>query len=55
MLRFLAAEGIRPGTELRVLRREPFGGAVVVAVEGGECPIGPDLAARMLVVAEDAA
>ena len=55
MLRFLAAEGIRPGTELRVLRREPFGGAVVVAVEGGECPLGPDLAARMLVVAEDAA
>jgi len=50
MLRFLDAEGIRPGAELRVLRREPFGGAIVVDSESGECPIGPDLAARMLVV-----
>jgi len=52
MLRFLADAGIRPGAELRVLRREPFGGAVVVAAGGDECPIGPDLAARMLVVPE---
>lgn len=52
MLRFLDAEGIRPGAGLRVLRREPFGGAVVVAAGGDETPIGPDLAARMLVVPE---
>ncbi|MEZ5157063.1 MAG: metal-dependent transcriptional regulator [Solirubrobacterales bacterium] len=50
MLRFLDTEGIRPGAALRVVRREPFGGAVLVATEGGETPIGPDLAARMLVV-----
>lgn len=49
MLRFLDAAGVRPGATLEVLRREPFGGAVVVASEAGETPIGPDLAARMLV------
>ena len=49
MLRFLDSHRIRPGLTLEVLRREPFGGAVVVACEGGECPLGPDLAARMLV------
>ena len=52
MLSFLDENGIRPGAGLRVLRREPFGGAVVVAAGGGETPIGPDLAARMLVVPE---
>ncbi|KAA0273316.1 MAG: metal-dependent transcriptional regulator [Acidobacteria bacterium] len=50
MLRFLDEAGIRPGAGIRVLRREPFGGAVVVSAARGECPIGPDLAARMLVV-----
>ncbi|MFN8113900.1 MAG: metal-dependent transcriptional regulator [Solirubrobacterales bacterium] len=53
MLRFLDAEGIRPGATLDVLRREPFGGAVVVASEAGETAIGPDLAARMLVAVEE--
>ena len=38
----LAAErGSVPGTELRVLRREPFGGAVVVAVEGASARSAP--------------
>lgn len=55
MLRFLDVAGIRPGAKLRVLRREPFGGAVVVGCGAGETPIGPDLAARMLVVAEEPA
>lgn len=50
MLRFLDTEGIRPGAELLVLRREPFGGAVVVRIGADECPIGPDLASRMLIV-----
>jgi DtxR family transcriptional regulator, Mn-dependent transcriptional regulator len=52
MLRFLDSAGIRPGAELRVLRREPFGGAVVVSSAAGETSIGPDLAARMLVDVE---
>jgi Fe2+ transport system protein FeoA len=49
MLRYLAEHEIRPGVALRVARREPFGGAVIVEVAGDECPIGPDLAVRMLV------
>ena len=49
MLRFLDDCGIRPGAALRLLRREPFGGALVVAVGGREWPIGPELAERMLV------
>jgi DtxR family Mn-dependent transcriptional regulator len=49
MLRFLDECGIRPGAELRLLRREPFGGAFVVESGGSEWPIGPELAARMLV------
>jgi DtxR family Mn-dependent transcriptional regulator len=53
MLRFLDGAGVRPGAILEVLRREPFGGAVVVVSEAGETAIGPDLAARMLVAEED--
>ena len=49
MLRFLDEQSIRPGASLRVLRREPFGGALVVDAGEGECAIGPDLAERMLI------
>ena len=49
MLRFLDAAGVRPGATLAVLRREPFGGAIVIGSDAGETAIGPDLAARMLV------
>jgi DtxR family Mn-dependent transcriptional regulator len=49
MLRFLDSHGIRPGVELRILRSEPFGGAQVVGIGGAECPIGPELAVRMLI------
>lgn len=49
MLRFLDDRGIRPGAALDVLRREPFGGAVVIRCDDGECSLGPELAARMLV------
>jgi DtxR family Mn-dependent transcriptional regulator len=49
MLRFLDERGIRPGAALVVVRREPFGGAVVVEHGNAESALGPDLAARMLV------
>jgi len=49
MLRYLDEHGIRPGAALEVVRREPFGGALVVRHDGEECGLGPDLAARMLV------
>jgi DtxR family transcriptional regulator, Mn-dependent transcriptional regulator len=49
MLRFLDRHSIRPGAELRVVRREPFGGGLVVDAGRGECAIGPELAERMLI------
>jgi DtxR family Mn-dependent transcriptional regulator len=49
MLRFLDERSIRPGVVLRMVRREPFGGALVVDLDGDEHPIGPDLAERMHV------
>jgi DtxR family Mn-dependent transcriptional regulator len=49
MLRFLDERSIRPGVTLRLVRREPFGGALVVSVEGVEHSVGPDLAERMQV------
>ena len=49
MLRFLDERSIRPGVVLTLIRREPFGGAMVVDVDGAEHAIGPDLAARMQV------
>jgi DtxR family Mn-dependent transcriptional regulator len=50
MLRFLDVHSIRPGVELQVVRREPFGGGLVVrAAAGVECSIGPELAERMLI------
>lgn len=47
MLRFLDERSIRPGTELRLVRREPFGGALIVELDGAEHSIGPELAERM--------
>jgi DtxR family transcriptional regulator, Mn-dependent transcriptional regulator len=49
MLRYLAEQGIRPGAELRVTERQPFGGPLFVEVEGARHAIGGDLAQRMLV------
>jgi DtxR family Mn-dependent transcriptional regulator len=49
MLRYLADQGIRPGAELRVVERQPFGGPLFVEVEGSRHAIGGDLAQRMLI------
>jgi DtxR family Mn-dependent transcriptional regulator len=49
MLRYLARQGIRPGTALRVTERQPFGGPLVVEVDGERHAIGGDLAERMLI------
>lgn len=47
MLRFLDERSIRPGAELRLVRREPFGGALIVEHAGREHAIGPEVAERM--------
>jgi DtxR family Mn-dependent transcriptional regulator len=50
MLRYLDEHDIRPGVRLTVREREPFGGAIVVELEGGELhSIAEALARRMVV------
>ena len=49
MLRYLDQRGIRPGAEVTVRDREPFGGALMVVVDGTAHAIGAELARRMIV------
>jgi DtxR family Mn-dependent transcriptional regulator len=49
MLRYLDERGIRPGAEVIVRDREPFGGALMVAVDGIDHAVGEQLARRMLI------
>ncbi len=49
MLRYLDQRGIRPGAEVTVREREPFGGALMIVVEGTALAIGAELARRMIV------
>ena len=49
MLRYLAELRIGPGTELRMLGAEAFGGGVRVEIDGTEHGIGEQLARRLLV------
>ena len=49
MLRYLAERGIRPGVRIEVKGRQPFGGPVLVDVEGTEHALGGDLVRRMRV------
>jgi DtxR family Mn-dependent transcriptional regulator len=55
MLRYLAKRGIRPGTRLRIAGAEPFGGPLLVEVEGREHALGGELAGKMRVEVEEAA
>jgi DtxR family transcriptional regulator, Mn-dependent transcriptional regulator len=49
MLRYLAERGIRPGADLSVTERQPFGGPLFVDVAGEVHAIGGELAERMVV------
>jgi DtxR family transcriptional regulator, Mn-dependent transcriptional regulator len=49
MLRYLADREIHPGSSVRVKGREPFGGPVMVEIEGRDHPLGPELAASIRV------
>ena len=49
MLRYLAARKIQPGTTVLFKRQEPFGGPVMVEIEGHDHPLGPELARSMRV------
>jgi DtxR family Mn-dependent transcriptional regulator len=49
MLRYLSERAIQPGARLIVKGKEPFGGPVMVEIEGHTHPLGPELAASMRV------
>src|SRR5215211_2236995 len=49
MLRYLAAREIQPGAIVLVKGREPFGGPVMVEIDGRDHPLGPELARSMRV------
>jgi DtxR family transcriptional regulator, Mn-dependent transcriptional regulator len=49
MLRYLAERGIKPGTALEVVERQPFGGPLTVSIGGDRHAIGGELARRMIV------
>jgi DtxR family Mn-dependent transcriptional regulator len=49
MLRYLAERGIHPGTRVLVRGREPFGGPVMIEVDGREHALGGELVERMRV------
>jgi DtxR family Mn-dependent transcriptional regulator len=51
MLRYLSERGIRPGANLVIKERQPFGGPVHIEVEGTEYALGGELVRRMLVSA----
>ncbi len=52
MLRYLAEQGIRPGARLRVTGEQPFGGPLMVEVDGREHALGGGLADKMRVELE---
>ncbi len=52
MLRYLAQRGILPGQRMRVLERQPFGGPLLVRVDGSEHTLGGALPRAMRVDVE---
>jgi DtxR family Mn-dependent transcriptional regulator len=52
MLRYLAERAIRPGARLRVTGEQPFGGPLMVEVDGREHALGGELAHKMRVEPE---
>jgi len=50
MLRYLTKLGIAPGVSLRVLGRAPFGGPLMVEVDGAERALGDELVERMRIL-----
>jgi DtxR family Mn-dependent transcriptional regulator len=49
MLRYLAERGIRPGVRVTLSGRQPFGGPLLVEVDGREHALGGELVRRMRV------
>jgi DtxR family Mn-dependent transcriptional regulator len=52
MLRYLAGQGILPGRSLHVLERQPFGGPLIVSVDGRDHTLGGALPRAMRIDVE---
>lgn len=55
MLRYLASRGIMPGGHIEVVERQPFGGPLLVRVDGNEHTLGGELPRAMRVDLDPAA
>jgi DtxR family transcriptional regulator, Mn-dependent transcriptional regulator len=55
MLRYLAGRGIMPGGHLAVIERQPFGGPLLVSVDGTEHTLGGELPRAMRIDLADPA
>lgn len=55
MLRYLAGRGIMPGGRIAVIERQPFGGPLLVSVDGSEHTLGGELPRAMRIDLEAAA
>jgi DtxR family transcriptional regulator, Mn-dependent transcriptional regulator len=49
LLRYLGARGLYPGTPVEVVRVEPYGGSMVLSIEGREFSLGREAAAEVRV------
>ncbi len=47
-LRYLAASGLVPGAQVRVVTRGPFNGPITIRVGEGELVLGPELAGQVM-------
>lgn len=54
MLRYLAGRGIMPGGHIAVIERQPFGGPLLVSVDGSEHTLGGELPGAMRIDLESA-
>ena len=53
VLRYLDELGLRPGAEVLMMARAPFGGPITVEVDGAVRLIGPALAGQIMVGAAE--
>ncbi len=51
-LRYLAALGIFPGTEVEIIQKGPFGGPLQIRVAGSECHLAENLTDQIFIAAQ---
>jgi DtxR family Mn-dependent transcriptional regulator len=51
LLKYIAAKGLRPGAAVTIESREPYGGSLILRVDGREERIGPEVARQIFIEA----